>query len=93
MVYRRTGQSQLIEHSGEPMPRAAVTAAPAPLDPLTLITGALDTLFFGEGRTLRVIGVVRGDTTLVEVLVPQNGLRAEMLVYSRTPFISCSSWR
>src|SRR5690606_19300601 len=46
IVYRREGQTQLIELAEAPMPRAAVTVDMRLRDPLTLIGGALDTLLF-----------------------------------------------
>lgn len=87
IVYRREGQSQLIELSGVPMPKAAITADMRIRDPYTLIMGALDTIFRGSNRTQRIIGPVTGaPENVLEVLVSEEGLRAEMLIYSRNIF-------
>jgi len=56
IVYRRNGQSQLIELDGQPMPKEAVTVDMRQTDYPTLILGALDTLFHGGDRTLRILG-------------------------------------
>lgn len=85
IVYRREGQSQLIEVQNAEMPRVAVTVDMRDHNPMVLIAGVLDTLVAGPGRTLRIIG--SGDGTegdsLVEVLMPENPLRRDLLVYSR----------
>ena len=84
IVYRRGGKSELIELDNAPMPRAAVTADMRMRDPMSLIGGALDTLVFGGGRTLRIIGNTDGDTaSQVEVLMPEAPLKRELLDYSR----------
>ncbi|HEY8596262.1 MAG TPA: HAMP domain-containing sensor histidine kinase [Devosiaceae bacterium] len=87
LVYRRSGQSLLIELKDAPMPKAAVTADMRARDPLTLIGGALETLVFGGDRTVRIVGTAPGGDTLIELLMPEAPLRAEMLVYSRNIFI------
>ena len=88
IVYRREGQSQLIELQSAPLPREAVTIDMRFNDPITLIAGALDTLFFGGDRTLRIIGAGDGDNeSLVEVLMPEAPLRSDLLAYSRNIFI------
>ena len=88
IVYRREGQSQLIELEATPMPREAVTVDMRAADPMSLIAGAVDTLAFGGSRVLRIVG--RGDATdesLVEVLVSEAPLRNELLLYSRNIFL------
>jgi signal transduction histidine kinase len=90
IVYRREGQSQLLELEQAPMPREAVTVDMRLRDPLTVIGGVLDTLVMGGERTLRIIG--EGDPagdgeTLVEVLMPEQPLRLELLIYSRNTFV------
>lgn len=90
IVYRRESQSQLLELEQAPMPRVAVTADMRRRDPLTVLSGTLDTLLFGGDRTLRIIG--DGDPgldgeTLVEVLMPEQPLRSELLAYSRDTFL------
>ncbi|RUT28233.1 HAMP domain-containing histidine kinase [Arsenicitalea aurantiaca] len=89
IVYRREGQSQLIELADAPVPREAVTADMRQRDPLTLIGGALDTLLFGGERTLRIVGenVEGAEVSQVEVLMPEAPLRAELLIYSRNILI------
>ncbi|HQZ11341.1 MAG TPA: HAMP domain-containing sensor histidine kinase [Devosia sp.] len=84
IVYRREGQSQLIELQDAPMPREAVTVDMRDTSPMAQIAGALDTLISGGNRTLRIIGDGgAGDDSLVEVLMPEAPLKAELLIYSR----------
>lgn len=83
IVYRREGQSQLIELAEPVTPDVVVTADMRQRDLMTLITGALDTLFAGPGRTLRIVGEGDTDESLVELLMPERPLRQEMLAYSR----------
>lgn len=89
IVYRREGQSQLIELEQAPMPREAVAVDMRTASPMTLIAGALDTLFFGGPRILRVIGNGESGSEqgLVEVLVSEAPLRRELLLYSRNLFL------
>ena len=90
IVYRREGQSQLLELEQAPMPREAVTIDMRLRDPLTVIGGVLDTLVMGGDRTLRIIGEGDPDDTddsLVEVLMPEQPLRLELLIYSRNTFV------
>ena len=87
IVYRREGQSQLIELQNAPMPREAVTVDMRDASPMAQIAGTLDTLLLGGGgRTLRIIGS-SDDDSLVEVLMPEAPLRRDLLVYSRNLFI------
>lgn len=88
IVYRRAAQSQLIERTGVPMPKAAVTADMRDRSPMGMIGGALDTLFIGSNRTMRVIGTPPSpNVTEMEVLVSEAPLREAMLIYSRNIFI------
>lgn len=87
IAYKREGQSQLIERTDLPMPMAEVTADMRRADPVSLIGGALELLFFGSDRTTRVVGTVPGTDALVELLISEDVLRAEMIVYSRNIFI------
>ncbi|TIU62444.1 MAG: sensor histidine kinase, partial [Mesorhizobium sp.] len=47
------------------------------------MTGALDTLFFGGKRMLRVFGPVGESDKEFELIMPDYALRSAMLVYSR----------
>ncbi len=89
IVYRREGQSQLIELEATPMPREAVTVDMRAADPMTLMAGAVDTLVFGGSRILRIVGAGEGgaEQSLVEVLVSETPLRNELLLYSRNIFL------
>jgi signal transduction histidine kinase len=88
IVYRREGQSQLIELQDAPMPREAVTVDMRDHSPLNQIVGALDTLVMGDGRTLRIVGSGDQDgESLVEVLMPEAPLKRDLLVYSRNVFL------
>src|SRR5690606_13410951 len=52
-------------------------------DLMTLIAGAVDTLFARPGRTLRIVGQGDLNETLIELLMPERPLRQDMLAYSR----------
>lgn len=87
LVIRTQGQSQLIERPDMPMPVAAYAADTRERAPLDLIAGALEVLFFGSNRTMRVIGVpMDSQEVVVEVLVNEALLRQELLTYSRNIF-------
>lgn len=83
IVYRRQGQSQLIELASPVRPDVVVTADMRQADLMTLIVGAIDTLFAGPDRTLRIVGRGDLDDSLVELLMSERPLRQDMLAYSR----------
>lgn len=83
IVYRRAGQSQIIELADPVTPQSVTVADMRQADLMTLILGAADTLFAGPGRTLRIVGVDEDNESLIEVLMPERPLRGDMLVYSR----------
>ncbi len=84
IVYRRNGQSQLIELDGVQMPHEAVTVDMRKTDYPTLVLGALDTLFHGGDRTLRILGNSDGADpgAEVEVIMSERPLHRDMLSYS-----------
>ena len=84
IVYRREGQSQMIELSEPIMPDTVVTADLRLRDLPTQVWGALDTLFAPSGRTLRVVGAGDMNESLVELLMPEAPLKRDMLDYSRS---------
>lgn len=83
VVYRREGQSQLIELTEPVTPERVATADLRQGDLPSQIWGALDTLLAGPGRTLRIVGTGDLDESLVEILMPEAPLRRDMLDYSR----------
>jgi signal transduction histidine kinase len=83
LVYRREGQSELIELAEAPTPRVAVTADMRADDPLTQIMGALDTMMFGGPRTLRIVGNGDQPGVEIELLMSERPLRQAMFFYSR----------
>jgi signal transduction histidine kinase len=87
IVYRRAGQSQLIELKDVPMPREAITVDLREGGPMGHLAGTLETLVFGGDRTLRIVGAGDSDESLVEVLMPEAPLRRDLLFYSRNIFI------
>jgi signal transduction histidine kinase len=87
IVYRREGQSQLIELKDVPMPREAMTIDLREVGPMHHLAGTLDTLVLGGDRTLRIVGSGDGGDSLVEVLMPEAPLRRDLLVYSRNIFV------
>jgi signal transduction histidine kinase len=84
IVYRREGQSQLIELTEPVTPERAVTADLRQRDLPSQIAGALDTLFAGPGRTLRIVGEGDMNESLLELLMPEEPLRRDMIDYSRS---------
>lgn len=84
IVYRRNGQSQLVELDEKPMPRQAVTADMRKTDYPTLIMGALDTLTHGGDRTLRIVGSSDGgdQQSEVEVIMSEAPLHDDLVSYS-----------
>lgn len=83
IVYRRAGQSQLIERADPVTPKSVATADLRQNDLPTQIMGALDTLLAGPGRTLRIVGEAADDDSLVEILMPETPLRRDLIDYSR----------
>lgn len=88
IVYRREEQSQLIERDGIEMPEPIVTVDMRQRDPASLILGTLDTLIASGVRTLRIVGEEDGQPSrVIEVLMPETSLRAELWVFSRNLFV------
>jgi len=84
LVYRRNGQSQLIELDEKPMPREAIAVDMRQTDYPTLIMGALDTLMHNGDRTLRILGSSDGgdEQSEVEVVMSEQALHADLVSYS-----------
>ena len=83
LVYRRDGQSQLIEAADHPKPDRMVVADMRDSNPFRLILDTLDTVIFGGDRTLRIIGDSDGtENAVVEILMPERPLRADLFAYS-----------
>ena len=85
IVYRRAGQSQLIELDERPMPKEAVTVDMRQTDYMTLIMGAIDTLTHGGDRVLRILGNSNGsadEEAEVEVLIDEKPLHDDLIAYS-----------
>ncbi|WDR06810.1 HAMP domain-containing sensor histidine kinase [Devosia rhodophyticola] len=87
IVYRREGQSQLIERDGTKPPENVVAADMRRRDFATLMTGAINTLLSDGSRTLRIVGDGDMSDSLVELLMPERPLRRDLLDYSRNFFI------
>lgn len=82
IVYRREGQTDLIVLEAITMPEQTHLADLRDTNPMRLIAGAIDTLVFGGQRTLRIVGVPPGaGDAVVEVLMPESPLRADLLTY------------
>ncbi len=85
IVYRREGQSQLIERDGVELPREAVTVDMNEAGMMARAVGVIDTLLAPDGRVLRIVGTENsGEAATVEVLMPEAPLRAELWAYSRS---------
>ncbi len=85
IVYRRDGQSQLVELDNAPMPKEAVTVDMRQVDYATLILGALDTLTHGGERTIRILGNSDGADDAdaqVEVIMDEKPLHDDLISYS-----------
>ncbi len=83
IVYRRAGQTDLIAIEGATMPAEAHLADMRDRNPVRLIMDATETLLLGGDRILRIVGVPPGaGDVVVEVLMPDGPLRADMLTYS-----------
>ncbi|MEF2552374.1 HAMP domain-containing sensor histidine kinase [Aurantimonas sp. A2-1-M11] len=52
-------------------------------NPVTMVTGAFDTLLFGGNRTMRISGPVGDGSMMAEMVMSEAPLRRAMLVYSR----------
>ncbi|GGA41185.1 sensor histidine kinase [Pelagibacterium lentulum] len=84
IVYRRAGQTDLITLEAVTMPTQAHTADMRDRNPLRLSADAIETLFLGGNRMMRIVGVPPGvGEAVVEVIMPEAPLRADMLTYSR----------
>jgi signal transduction histidine kinase len=84
LVYRRNGQSQLIEAADRPETDRIVVADMRAMNPGGQILDTLDTLFLGGDRTLRIVGNSDGgENAVVEILMPEGPLRADLFAYSR----------
>jgi signal transduction histidine kinase len=65
------------------MPSATHLADMRDRNPMRLIIDATETLLFGGDRILRIVGVPPGaGDVVVEVLMPESPLRADMLTYA-----------
>lgn len=83
IVYRRAGQTDLIALEAVMMPTETHLADMRDRNPVRLIIDATDTLVFGGARTLRIVGVPPGaGDVVVEVLMPESPLRADMVTYA-----------
>ncbi len=84
IVFRRDGQSQLLQSTSAPMPDAVVVADTRERSPLGLVMGGLDTLILGGDRTLRIIGSTpETGNNRIEILMSEAPLREALLIYAR----------
>ncbi|WP_196259990.1 ATP-binding protein [Pelagibacterium limicola] len=83
IVYRRAGQTDLIALEAVTMPTETHLADMRDRNPLRLVVEGVETLLFGGRRVLRIVGVPPGaGDIVVEVVMPEGPLRADMLTYS-----------
>lgn len=84
IVYRREGRSDFIAPNAVAMPAVVTTVETRDRHPWDQMVEALDTLINGRGRIMRIVGEPPGaGGIVVEVVMPEDPLRADMLVYSR----------
>ncbi|WP_157017670.1 ATP-binding protein [Mesorhizobium xinjiangense] len=82
VAVRDGGVSRLLVESEMP-PSVDEHIAPAEVGPIEAISGALDTLFYGGDRMLRVYGKVGDSMMEFELILPDAKLRNAMLIYAR----------
>jgi signal transduction histidine kinase len=91
-VLRTAGVSAIAVRDGGTSRLLVVSQMPLAVDmhadldtigPLTATWQALETLFFGGNRIIRIFGRVGESANQYEVIVPDRELRAAMLVYAR----------
>lgn len=82
IAVRDGGVSRLLVVSDMP-PQVDDHVAPATVGPARAIIDALDTVFNGGGRVLRVYGKVGDSPMEFEIILSDARLRAAMLVYAR----------
>jgi signal transduction histidine kinase len=82
VAVRDGGVSRLLIVSQMP-PRVDEQIDLASWGPLTAMADALDTMAFGGDRILRVFGHVGESDKEFELIIPDSGLRAAMLIYAR----------
>lgn len=82
VAVRDSGVSRLLVVSDMP-PEVDGWVDIANTGPLMAIGDALDTLFFGGDRLLRAYGPVGNSSKEYEIIIPDAGLRAAMLDYTR----------
>lgn len=82
IVLRKDGTSRLIAADDVPSEvNGQYNLASVP--PLSAIRDALDTLFFGGDRIIRIYGPVGDSPVIIELVLSDTSLRNAMLVYSR----------
>ncbi len=85
IAYKIEGQSQLIKHSKMTMPKSSITADLRNKNKINQILGALDNLFFGSNRVIRIVGQVPNDENItIEILLNEAPLKKDMLDYSKS---------
>ncbi len=82
IAVRNSATSRLLVATETP-PRVDDQIDLSDVNPVEAMGDALDTLFHGGGRMLRVSGSVGDSSEEFELVVPDSKLRAAMLVYSR----------
>lgn len=92
-VKRDARRELILPPDMEQMPKRFVDLRDS--NELSLITGALDTLVFGKGRTVRVAGVPEmmgkshtaiAETPVIDIVFDETGLRSAMLDFSKSIF-------
>lgn len=82
IAVRNGGMSRLLVVSEMP-PDVDIHIDLDEIGPLQAIVQAFDTIFAGGDRILRIYGSVGESRSLYEIVIPDSGLRAAMLVYAR----------
>ncbi|WP_181700053.1 sensor histidine kinase [Chthonobacter albigriseus] len=85
LAIRVDGMKKLVAMTDMPPPVAREIDI-RQLPPVAAIREAFDTLISGNNRTIRAVGPYQGDGE-IEVVFSENGLKADMLAYSRNILI------
>lgn len=82
IAMRKDGVSRLLVVSEMP-PGVDGRLDLTEVSPLEAIGGAFDTLAFGGGRTISVVGSIGDSADTIEMIIDETGLRTAMWIYAR----------
>lgn len=86
IVLRKDGTSRLLAKSDDMPAQVDEQHDLSATEPVEAITDAFDTLIFGGNRLMRVYGNIGDSDMIIELVMPDSGLRKAMLGYARYVF-------